>query len=237
MCDKIYKAGVYDVTVCSGSIQSYRENIMKNALSVILVGLFSIAAANAAPLSADSPRAEAFTVGKDYIASKITSCGDAQFYRYTWGGLSSRKPNLFQVLEPKVVLRGPYEISTTDQLNGLEWQGGMTLNFKAIRPLIEHEPVDCSGPECAELREEHEKKPKWQWGEWVERPAGISIVYEKRNGQWNNQPALEGLFGEPISCEEIPLMPPPVKTKFTPATPATPAPKKGSSAPMVPFKI
>lgn len=138
---------------------------------------------------------EAFNVGQQYMQSRLLKCGDDFFYKYTWG-ISAGKPNIFQVLDPEVVLLDNGPISSVDQLNGLEWSGGMKFKFKAIRVLEEQSPGN------------------WIWSRWVERPNGINIVYTKNGGKWDMMPSMDGVFSSPpATCDEIPVKPPIVNKK------------------------
>jgi hypothetical protein len=178
----------------------------------LLAGIFSATSTWSADKGSNGLSAiqqEAFDVGKQYLEGRILKCEDNFFYKYSWG-ISASKPNIFQVLEPQVFLLDVGAISSIDQLNGLEWSGGMKLKFKAIRVL------------------EEQSSGTWTWGQWVERPSGINIAYAKNGGQWAMKPSMDGVFGDPpAACDDIPVKPPPVnKKEAAPAKPATAKPFK-----------
>ncbi|AMO94022.1 hypothetical protein CFter6_1310 [Collimonas fungivorans] len=172
---------------------------------------------------------EAFVIGKQYIESKIFQCNGQHFFRYRWG-ISDGVPSFFQILEPKITLFSGRPITDVERLNGLQWKGGMKLTFRAIRVLEEIPVPSCSGIGCEDFNKAQKAdKPSWRWSEWAERPNGINIVFEKRNGEWDNQPSIDGNFSDPKSCEAIPFETPQVKLPS--------ASHDGSEKPKNPFKI
>ena len=185
---------------------------MNRIICVLLVGILSVTSVGASGKGASGLsvlQQEAFEIGKQYLGSRLLKCDDIFFYKYTWG-ISAGTPSIFQVLDPEVVLLDGGPISSVDQLNGLEWSGGMKFKFRAIR-VLEQNPGTGS------------------WGQWVERPNGINIAYVKSGGQWAMNPSMDGAFADPpASCGDIAVKPPPVAKK-------DPAPEK--STPAKPFKI
>lgn len=131
----------------------------------------------------------ALTIVQDFWDDHTTTCGDSTYakvvYNYAFPDAPCNNCSIEQYKNVSISLTDTYELSEVDRMNGIEWNGKVSIRYQFMRRFSR------------------------KWSDWMDnnrRGYDIGVRVTKRNGVWDfNKVATITYLQSLGSCSEAPL--------------------------------